>query len=68
MKHAIILLQAGLDHFRQNERRHRDANNLKLARAAQAEAWDCLDAIEELNLAMAERKAKKAAKTKEVEL
>lgn len=62
MKHAITLLEAGLDNARQSERIHRDGNNLKEARAAQATAWDCLDALELVKLAMAERKARKAQK------
>ena len=59
MKHAIQLLEHGLDNARKNERQLRQEKDLKGARQCQAQAWECLDAIELLRLSQAEKLAAK---------
>lgn len=57
MKHAINLLIAGMDKARLDEIKHRETKDAKAARASQAIAWDCLDAIELIRREIADRKA-----------
>lgn len=56
MKHAISILENALYAAQVNEPIHRAAGDAKQARLTKAVGWECLEAIQILKLALAERK------------